>query len=384
MAESTIKNIEVILQDPRFVELSLKVMEMEQDYNEEYLVPFEPDDEDENGNPLVKKRKGDYGKELSYIGVKHIRERLDDAFNKKWSFFVLAEHRETEPFERYDKSEDDYVSGSNYLKCVGMLVVPGFGIRMDYGVKKVRGDSESADWKACKTDALKRCAEAFGIYLNYKDEDDDDEDSGSGRGSRSNSKGKEVNLDEIEFTDDELEEALETEITFGKNKGLTLQEIYEDDPSYIKWLSEKAEDEDIRFFAAIIMKHQEEQEEEKNSRRNKNNRGGGRSGSSAGKGKETGSRRGSRASDADTGKSGRSSNKGKSSSRSKSNDSELDEDEIEGLIEACRAELDTLDKVRAKSVMASVSISNKFPKGKTKLEQFTVAELNDLMEVFGE
>lgn len=258
--------IDLIMQDPKFVELAIKVMEMEPDYDEDWLVPFEPDETDEEtGASIVKTRKGDYGQQISYVPAKYVRQRLDLAFNKKWTFFIVAEHRETEPFQRWSKNDEDYVDGSNYLKCIGMMVIPGFGVRMEYGVKKVFGDAESSDWKACKTDAFKKCAEAFGIYLNYADDDADDEED-SGRGGK---RGKKVDLSDVEYTDDDLDEAFETIITFGKYKDYTLKEIIdeEDDSSYVEWLAENARDDDIRFFSTVILKYYEEQEEEKNSRR---------------------------------------------------------------------------------------------------------------------
>lgn len=384
--------IDLIMQDPKFVELAIKVMEMEPDYDEDWLIPFEPDETDEEtGASIVKTRKGDYGQQISYVPAKYVRQRLDLAFNKKWTFFIVAEHRETEPFQRWSKNDEDYVDGSNYLKCIGMMVIPGFGVRMEYGVKKVFGDAESSDWKACKTDAFKKCAEAFGIYLNYADDDADDEED-SGRGGK---RGKKVDLSDVEYTDDDLDEAFETIITFGKYKDYTLKEIIdeEDDSSYVEWLAENARDDDIRFFSTVILKYYEEQEEEKNSRRkgkgkssardNKSKNGrSGRSSNSKGKGKgdymnppedddddEEDSGRGRR--------NGRSGNKGKSG-RGKSND---DEDERERLLEECRNALDDFDKVQARSMLTSVSVSNKYPKGKTKLDLFTLAELQELAEV---
>ena len=52
-------NIDLIMQDPKWLELSLKVMEMEQDIDEDYLVPFESDETDDDGNSIVKVRRGD-------------------------------------------------------------------------------------------------------------------------------------------------------------------------------------------------------------------------------------------------------------------------------------------------------------------------------------
>lgn len=403
MAKET--TIDLIMQDPKIVELAIKVMEMEPDYDEDWLIPFEPDEKDEEtGASIVKSRKGDYGQQISYVPAKYVRQRLDAAFNKKWTFFIIAEHRETEPFQRWSKNDDDYVDGSNYLKCIGMMIIPGFGIRMEYGVKKVFGDAESSDWKACKTDAFKKCAEAFGIYLNYADDDaDEDEDSG-GRGGK---RGSKVDLSDVEYTDDDLDEAFETVLTFGKYKDYSLKEIWEeeDDISYIEWLAENARDDDMRFFASVILKYNEEQEEEKSNRRA--NRGKGKSKSNSGRssgrngGKSSsstssrGGRKGKGKKDDDymnppedeeeeeDEKPRRGGNKGSSRTsgrKGKSSDDE-NEDEKEELMEACRNALDDYDKVQARSMLTSVSVSNRYPKGKTKLEQFTLSELRELAEV---
>lgn len=395
MAKET--TIDLILQDPKFIELAVKVMEMEPDYDEDWLIPFEPDEKDEEtGVSIVKSRKGDYGQQISYVPAKYVRQRLDLAFNRKWTFFIVAEHRETEPFQKWSKQEEDYVDGSNYLKCIGMMVVPGFGIRMEYGVKKVYGDAESSDWKACKTDAFKKCAEAFGIYLNYADDDADEEDSGSRRGSKGKKGGK-VDLSDVEYTDDDLDDAFEEVLTFGKYKNYSLKEIYEeeDDISYIEWLAENANEDDMRFFASVILKYNEEQEEEKNSRRRGRGSSKGKSSSSGRKGKESKGRGKGKKDDnymnppeddeeeeEEKPRRGRGGSKTSKSSGRKGKSSDADdEDEKEQLMEDCRNALDDYDKVQQRSMMTSVSVSNRYPKGKTKLEQFTLSELQELAEV---
>lgn len=398
MAKET--TIDLILQDPKFIELAVKVMEMEPDYEEDWLIPFEPDEKDEEtGVSIVKSRKGDYGQQISYVPAKYVRQRLDLAFNKKWTFFIVAEHRETEPFQKWSKQEEDYVDGSNYLKCIGMMVIPGFGIRMEYGVKKVYGDAESSDWKACKTDAFKKCAEAFGIYLNYADDDADDEEESGGRRGKGKKGGK-VDLSDVEYTDDDLEDAFEEVLTFGKYKDYSLKEIFEeeDDISYIEWLAENANDDDMRFFASVVLKYNEEQEEEKSSRRRGKGSSKGNKGRSSGRSSGNGgsSKRGKGKKDdnymnppedddeeeeEEKPKRGRGNKSGSKSSGRKGKSVDDDEDEKEQLMEDCRNALDDYDKVQQRSMMTSVSVSNRYPKGKTKLEQFTLSELQELAEV---
>lgn len=68
MAKET--TIDLILQDPKFIELAVKVMEMEPDYDEDWLIPFEPDEKDEEtGVSIVKTRKGDYGQQIDRKSV---------------------------------------------------------------------------------------------------------------------------------------------------------------------------------------------------------------------------------------------------------------------------------------------------------------------------
>lgn len=389
--------IDIIMQDPKFIELAVKVMEMESKIDEDYLVPFEPDEEDEDtGAKIVKTRRGDYGNDISYIPVKYIRKRLDAAFNQTWSFFIVAEHRETEPFQKYSKKDEDWIDGDNYIKCIGMMVVPGLGIRMEYGVKKVFGGGESSDWKACKTDAFKKCAEAFGIYLNYADDDEEDE----GGSSRKRKKGKKMDLSDVEYSDDDLSDALETEVDFGKYKGSTLQEIMdeEDDQSYIEWLAENAREDDMREMAEIVLKYYEDQEEEKSSRRKSKGKSSSRKSKSSGRS----SKRNRKDEDDEDEefmnppedddedeeepkrRSSRSSRKSKSSSKKSSSRKSKDEDEeIDELMEACREALDDFDRMQVKSMIQSISVSNKYPKGKSKIEELTEKELKDLADVLG-
>lgn len=359
-------NIENIISDPQFVKLAMETMAMKKDYDEDYLVPFELDDVDEDGNKIVQTRQGDYGKDIQYVGVKHIKERLDLAFNRKWSFLIVAERRENEPFPRWSKKDEDYVDGDYYLRCIGMMIVPGFGIRMEYGIKKTRGSNEATDWKACKTDAFKKCAEAFGIYLNY-DIEDDDEDSIPKSGKKGSKKSK-LDLSDVEYTDDDLEDALSEVVTFGKYADLTLGDIAEEDIKYLEWLAENARDDDMKDYASIVLKSKQDEESEKKNRRNKGNR----------KEKYSASEKQSRRNlglddDEEDEKPAR---RGKSSRRSNEDDEERQE-----LMDACIEALDDYDKSQARTIIKSVSTSSKHKGGKTKVEDLSLNELRDLADV---
>lgn len=367
-------NIDKIITDSSFVEMSIKVMNMEPDIDEDYLVPFTQDETDDDGNPIVLERKGDYGNMISYVPVQYIRERADKAFKRKYSFFIVGERREVNPFERqrYNKEDEEYeyVDGDKYIKCIGMMIVPGLGIRMEYGVKKVRGGAESTDWKACKTDAFKKCCEAFGIYLDIdRSDEDNDSDSGSSGGKRKNNNSKNSNaktlsdldLSDIEYDEDELEEALEFEVTFSKKyPNWTLSEIMEDDQSYVIWMYNNGRDDETVAMAGIVLKNAQEEENAKASKR-------------GGRGRK------------------QSSSKEKPSKSAKDDSSDSDENlsavqkkKWNKLYNICDEALSDYDTVQRKSVIQSVSVSSKYRKGKTNLKQLTLRELEELAEVLAD
>lgn len=388
-----VDTIDIIQNDPAFIKMCLEVMAQEPDIDEEYLVPIEEDEEDENGNPVVRERKGDYGDMVKYVPVKYIRERADLAFKRKYSFSIVAERREVDPFERrrYNRDEDDYenVDGDKYIRCIGMMIVPGLGVKMGYGVKKVRGGAESYDWKAAQTDAFKKCCEMFGIYLNYQATDDDDEeDSGSSRRSGSGKKsggGKggsansldELDLDDVEYDDDELEEAGDLEISFGKYSGYTLSEIMDEDEGYFCWLCLNARDDDVRESASIVAKAALDEQNSRSNRKSKTKTGkSSKSSSSRTSKSKTSRRKGSDDDDEEEEAPRRKTGKSKTSS--------ADEKKRQKLIDVCDEAMEDYDKIARNTVIASVSVSQKYPKGKRNLEDLTIRELEELAEVLAD
>lgn len=383
-----VDTIDKIITDPAFIDMCVKVMEMEPDIDEDYLVPISEDEEDEEGNPIVRERKGDYGDMVKYIPVKYIRERADLAFKRKYSFLIVAERREVDPFERrrYNRDEDDYesVDGDKYMRCVGMMIVPGLGVKMAYGVKKVRGGAESSDWKACQTDAFKKCCEAFGIYLDYQtNDDDDDEDSGSSRGSGRSGKssgGKGVNsvseldLDDIEYDEDELEEAGEVEVDFGKYNGYTLSELLEEDEGYFCWLVLNARDDDVRKSASIVAKAAQDEDNSKAHRKAKTKAGSKGRGSSKSTKSSSSRRKPSRDDDEEE-----EAPRGKSTKMSAADKKKRDK-----LMAVCEEALEDCDKLTRASYIKSVSVSDKYKRGKSKLEDLTIRELEELAEVLAD
>lgn len=350
-----------IVSTPAFYDFVLQVMNSDVEVDSEALRE-KFDDECER-----KRKVG--GKELTYIPSKFIKERLNTVLDGKYSFFILSEERVTDPLPRYDRNSDEYADSDCYIKVVGCLVIMGLGVQVAYGVKKTYGYGESDDWKAAATDAFKKCCSMFGIEADYDIEDSVDDEGGSKR---------ELDLDDVEYDDDSLAEALETEVTFGKFKNLTLEEIYDEDPSYVEWLAENAHDEDMQDAAAIVLKYNDDQSGSKKK---------------SAKSKTSGSKKKSSGSSSKGKSSSRSSSKSKSSSsrlssKKKAEEEEEDEvdDEIQELIDSIEEifEEDEYDDVTKKQLIQSVSTSRKNPKGKSKLSQLTQKELEALLEVLVE
>lgn len=365
---------ETLMMNPKFVELAISVMKMDisDDVNLEYLrEEFEED--------LIKVREGGYGKEIQYVAAKHYRDKLNDVFNHKWSFFPITSEVIDEPqFRRYNKDDNEYewLDGSPYVKVLGCLIIPGLGIQMQYGVKKVQGDTESDAIKAATTDALKKCCEQIGMSVPYDEEDNYDGSNNSSGGGKSER--VDIDIDDVEFTDEELEEALEVEIGFGKFKGQTLEDIVEDEPEYLEWLYQKANEQEVAEAAAIVYKNYLDEEEAKKAK--KKSRRSGRQGSGA-KSERT-SKSSKRTSSKET-KSTKSTKSTSASAKKKEKVSPEDEEERQELLDTITEifeEDENYDEVTIQSMVAGVSISKKYPQGKTELEQLTLSELNKLSE----
>lgn len=309
------------------------------------------------------------GKELKYIPSKFVKERLNESLDCKWSFFPIHEERVSDPLPRYNRDEDTYVDSDNYIKVTGCLVIMGLGVQVATGVKRTYGYGEADDWKAAATDAFKKCCSMFGIEADYEIEDNVDSD-----GPASN-----IDLDDVEYDDDELNEALETQVTFGKFKNLTLDEIYDEDPSYIEWLVENAREEDMQMNAAIVLKYYTEQNSKKKSSSKSSSKKKSGSKSSSSSGRKSSSKSSST----------RKSSGKKSSTRSKAEEEDEDEE-----VDDARSELienieeifeeEGYDAVTKKQIIQSVSASKKNPRGKSKLSDLTEKELSALLEVLVE
>lgn len=341
-----------LINHPEWFSFVMKAMSMESDVDIEALCAEFPEEQQRT-------RKGDFGKDLSYVPAKFIRERLNDVLDCKWSFFPMVEERVVDPIPTYSKQDDVYRDSAKYLKVLGVLVIPGLGVQAQYGVKKTLGFNESDNWKAAATDAFKKCAAAFGIEADYEIEDDDESSSSAPTGK--------FDLEDVEYDDDSLEDALQTEISFGKFKDLNLEEIMQEDESYVEWLAGNARDEDVREAAQIVLKAAEDEAEAKAAKRK--DKKAGKSGKTAKPSKKP----------------------SKPSKREKEEEPDDDDDDAkptkEDLIDEVErifGESDEYDTVTIKELIKSISTSKKFPNGKRKLEDLSEKELSSLITVISE
>ena len=110
---------------------------------------------------LVKRRRGSFGREISYVEGAVIVARLNDAFDSNWNF-TIVEHHELPTGE---------VLVLGRLGAFG-VVKEAFGRGMP-AISKETGEVLSAAdaYKAAATDALKKAATLLGVALSlYTDE----------------------------------------------------------------------------------------------------------------------------------------------------------------------------------------------------------------------
>ena len=105
----------------------------------------------------IKYRPGSFGQTLAYIEGHEVIKRLNQAFQGKWSFEIIAhEIKDTE------------------VLVVGKLICPDAGIiKMAFGGSKVTTNNETGeivsivdDLKAAATDSLKKAASLLGVGLH--------------------------------------------------------------------------------------------------------------------------------------------------------------------------------------------------------------------------
>lgn len=218
-------------------------------------------DEDEQTTNIVAGRK------LTYVKSRVLRKRLRDFTGGKYSFMILSERRISDPLPRYDRDSKEYVDSPAYIKVVAMLAIPGLGVQIQYGVKQTFGTGESNDWKAAATDAFKKCCQGFGLEATYDDDTDSDNGSSGNRASTKTDDELEDSLDDLDFDQELYEESLEEEVSFGKHKGLTLGEIWDEDPTYVEWIAKNARDEEMQEMALMVIKGKREEEGSKRKKK---------------------------------------------------------------------------------------------------------------------
>lgn len=120
-------------------------------------------------NPEWIKVRNVGGKDLSYVSGDVVTRMLNKAFRYKWSFYII-ETRVVESQDKSNKYKPDVepVPQLPVIQVHGRLVVPGWGIREQWGAQPLSGGSDVQEhaFKSASTDALKKCASMFGIALD--------------------------------------------------------------------------------------------------------------------------------------------------------------------------------------------------------------------------
>lgn len=376
MAEKDLKN--KLLLSPEYLRFALDVMNSDNGDIDLGALGEAFDDD------LYKTREGGYGKDITYVPATHYKDRLNEALGHKWSFLIISEEIVEEPsFQRYNQDEKEYewLDGTPYVKVLGMLIVPGLAVHMSYGVKKIQGNTESDAVKAAVTDALKKCCENLGIKVDYDDEHEESSGSGSSNNSGTKRSGS-IDIDEVEYDDDELEEANEVEIGFGKYKGQTLEDIVDEDPDYVKWLVDKANEQETADAAAIVYKaHLDAEAEKKSKKKDKSTKGKSSSKTSKSSKKKDEEEEEEEKPKSSKGKSDKSSKKPKKEAEESSDEKD---ELIETIQEIFAENEDTYDEVTTQSLVSSVSVSRKYPQGKSEIEALSLNELKKLADVLAD
>ena len=117
----------------------------------------------------IKQRKVGGGRQVAYIPVEAVIERLNKACNT-WNFRVVARERETMILNRWNdatrKSEPKDVQVS---VVTGELEIPELGTRQAIGVQALDDGSGEDLLKGAGSDALKKCASLFGVRVEGSD-----------------------------------------------------------------------------------------------------------------------------------------------------------------------------------------------------------------------
>jgi len=123
----------------------------------------------------IKHREGNFGKMLAYVEGHAVIQRLNDAFDARWSFTV---------------QRSEIINETDEVMVLGQLEADGI-VKCQFGSSRITRSRQSGemvsladDFKAATTDALKKCATMFGVALHLYNGDN----SGNGP-SRNNGNG---------------------------------------------------------------------------------------------------------------------------------------------------------------------------------------------------
>ena len=105
----------------------------------------------------IKQREGNFGKMLAYVEGHAVIQRLNEAFDARWSFTV---------------QRNDVINETDEVLVLGQLEADGI-VKCQFGSSRITRSRESGemisladDFKAATTDALKKCATMLGIGLH--------------------------------------------------------------------------------------------------------------------------------------------------------------------------------------------------------------------------
>jgi hypothetical protein len=130
----------------------------------------------------IKQRDGNFGKTLDYVEGHAIIQRLNDAFDAKWSFEILKN-------EVLEDKDEVIVQGKLTAENV---------VKSQFGSSQITRAKETGeiisiadDLKAAATDSLKKCATMLGVGLHlYNGDRNRQNRSGNNNPGQKNSQGK--------------------------------------------------------------------------------------------------------------------------------------------------------------------------------------------------
>lgn len=123
----------------------------------------------------IKHREGNFGKMLAYVEGHAVIQRLNDAFDARWSFVV---------------QKNEIINETDEVLVMGQLKASGI-VKCQFGSSRITRSRQTGemisiadDFKAATTDCLKKCATMLGVGLHLYNGNN----SGNGQ-SRNNGNG---------------------------------------------------------------------------------------------------------------------------------------------------------------------------------------------------